>query len=99
GGYLGGYLSYRRGVGVNNAFYQHQPEEWAAGMAQGDVTDGKPVGAEAAAATAFLYRSNGRICAIGSRCSHAGGPLEEGDIDDENGTVRCPWQQSVFSLD
>ncbi len=99
GGYLGGYLSYSRGVGVNNAFYQHQPEEWTAVMAQGELTDGKPVRVEAGGATALLYRSNGRICAIGSRCSHAGGPLEEGDIDDENRTVQCPWHQSVFRLD
>jgi hypothetical protein len=56
----------------------------AAGAADWSDTFGpeKRVGVvHAGGATALLYRSNGRICAIGSRCSHAGGPLEEGDID------------------
>jgi nitrite reductase/ring-hydroxylating ferredoxin subunit/uncharacterized membrane protein len=99
GGYLGGYLSYSRGVGVNNAFYQHHPEEWTAVLADADLVEAKPTRVETAGATVLLYRSNGRIYAIGSRCSHAGGPLEEGAVDEMHCTVQCPWHQSVFSLD
>ena len=39
------------------------------------------------------------MLAIGSRCSHAGGPLDEGDVDDGHCTVTCPWHQSEFRLD
>ena len=39
--------------------------------------------------------------AIGSRCTHAGGPLAEGDILDRTPgaeCVQCPWHGSVFRL-
>ncbi len=36
-----------------------------------------------------LSNSEGKICALDSRCPHQGGPLGEGSI--ENGTLRCPW--------
>ena len=99
GGYLGGYLSYSRGVGVNNAFWQNGPDKWTAVLTEAELTEGKSTKVEVAGATALLYRSNGKIYAIGSRCSHAGGPLEEGAVDEAACTVQCPWHQSVFSLD
>lgn len=99
GGYLGGYLSHSRGVGVNNAFYQHEPEDWTAVLDEAELQEGVPARAVAGDATVLLYRSNGHIHAIGSRCSHAGGPLDEGDIDAASCTVTCPWHQSVFRLE
>jgi nitrite reductase/ring-hydroxylating ferredoxin subunit len=57
------------------------------------------VRAVAGDATVLLYRANGTIHAINSRCSHAGGPLDEGDVDATNCTVTCPWHQSVFRLE
>ena len=99
GGYLGGHLSYSRGVGVNNAFYQHEPEDWTAVMDAADLPAGSPVKVEAGTATVLLYRASERIYGIGSRCSHAGGPLEEGKIDDGDNCVQCPWHGSVFRLD
>ena len=99
GGYLGGYLSHSRGVGVNNAFYQHAPEDWTAVLDEAELGEGASARAVAGDATVLLYRSNGQIHAIGSRCSHAGGPLDEGDIDATSCTVTCPWHQSVFRLE
>lgn len=98
-GYLGGHLSHSRGVGVNNAFYQHHPEDWTAVLDEAQLQEGAAARVVAGDATVLLYRSNGRIRAIASRCSHAGGPLDEGDIDPANCTVTCPWHQSVFRLD
>jgi nitrite reductase/ring-hydroxylating ferredoxin subunit/uncharacterized membrane protein len=99
GGYLGGHLSYARGVGVNNAFFQHEPEDWTPVMAAGDLPEGSPTKVEAGDATILLFRSADRILAIGSRCSHAGGPLHEGKIDDGEMCVQCPWHGSVFRLE
>jgi len=99
GGYLGGYLSHSRGVGVNNAFYQHAPEDWTAVLDDAALEEGKPARAVAGDATILLYRANGAIHAIGSRCSHAGGPLDEGEVDHAACTVTCPWHQSVFRLE
>jgi nitrite reductase/ring-hydroxylating ferredoxin subunit len=99
GGYLGGHLSHSRGVGVNNAFYQHHPEDWTAVLDEAQLPAATPTRVVAGDATVLLYRSNGHIHAINSRCSHAGGPLDEGDIDPTSCTVKCPWHQSVFRLD
>ena len=36
-----------------------------------------------------LSRFEGKVCALDNKCSHQGGPLGEGSI--ENGLLRCPW--------
>jgi nitrite reductase/ring-hydroxylating ferredoxin subunit/uncharacterized membrane protein len=99
GGYLGGHLSFAEGVGVNNAFYQHAPDDWTAVMDDSKLPEGSPAKAEVGDATILLYRSGDRVYAIGSRCSHAGGPLEEGKVDDAARCVQCPWHGSVFRLE
>ena len=99
GGYLGGYLSYARGVGVNNAFLQQEPQEWTPVADEAELQPGRPIMKEAGDATILLYRSSERIYAIGSRCSHAGGPLQDGKIDDAALCIECPWHGSVFRLD
>ncbi|HEY1739524.1 MAG TPA: Rieske 2Fe-2S domain-containing protein [Acidimicrobiia bacterium] len=99
GGYLGGHLSFSQGVGVNNAFAQDQPREWTAVLAAADLADGASMRVETETATVLLYRRGNEIFAIGSCCSHAGGPLEDGDVDAQALTVTCPWHQSVFRLD
>jgi nitrite reductase/ring-hydroxylating ferredoxin subunit/uncharacterized membrane protein len=98
GGYLGGHLSFARGVGVNNAFWQHPPEEWTPVLDESGLTDDQPVNVDANGAGVLLYRHGGQMFAIGSRCSHAGGPLHEGEVDPNNSCVTCPWHQSVFRL-
>jgi nitrite reductase/ring-hydroxylating ferredoxin subunit/uncharacterized membrane protein len=98
GGYLGGHLSYARGVGVNNAFYQHGPENWTAVMEAADLSAGGATKVDVGDATILLYRSPDGILAIGSRCSHAGGPLQDGKIDESALCVECPWHGSVFRL-
>jgi nitrite reductase/ring-hydroxylating ferredoxin subunit len=62
------------------------------------LTEGKPAAAEAGGATVMLCRVNGSVHAIGGRCSHAGGPLAEGEFDEANATIECPWHCSVFRL-
>lgn len=99
GGYLGGDLSYARGVGVNNAFVEHPPTEWVDVGDETLLADAGTVRVDADAASVLLYRRGPQILAIGSRCSHAGGPLEDGDIDPDACTVTCPWHQSEFRLD
>ncbi|MGH9177171.1 MAG: Rieske 2Fe-2S domain-containing protein [Acidimicrobiales bacterium] len=99
GGYLGGDLSYARGVGVNNAFWQHAPEDWAPVLDEAALPEGKPVKAEASGTGVLLYRTTERILAISSRCSHAGGPLHDGSVDPATNCVTCPWHQSVFRLE
>lgn len=49
----------------------------------------------------LLYREDGAVYAIGTVRAHAGGPLDEGEVEGCGAggcTVRCPWHDSVFSL-
>lgn len=97
GGYLGGHLGYGRGVGVNNAFFHHPPTEWTAVLDAAALGDGATTVVDVGSATVLLHRRGTELLAIGSRCTHAGGPLQDGRIDDAC-TVTCPWHTSVFSL-
>jgi chlorite dismutase len=69
---------------------------WARVAAVEDLPDG------AAAAVYFrgdqvaLFNLEGRIYALGNRCSHANGPLVEGAV--EGGCVTCPYHGSRFDL-
>lgn len=99
GGYLGGHLSYSRGVGVNDTYFQQPPTDWVAVIGADEVADGTTAAVEAEGVPILLSRQGETFHAIGSRCSHAGGPLQDGDIDLDACTVTCPWHQSEFRLD
>ncbi len=47
-----------------------------------------------------LFNSSGRLYAISNRCSHARGPLSEGqlEISDAGCTVTCPWHYAKYDL-
>ncbi|KAK9821163.1 hypothetical protein WJX74_003053 [Apatococcus lobatus] len=48
-----------------------------------------------------LARLGGKLYCFDSTCYHMGGPLNEGDIEDFNGTacVTCPWHHHRISLE
>lgn len=43
-----------------------------------------------------LFNIGGQFFAIDDTCSHAGGPLSEGFLQDH--TVTCPWHGSQFDV-
>lgn len=96
GGFLGGHLSYQEGVGVDQTIFEEMPTEWTAAAADSDVVEGKAHRAEVDGVAIMLTRHQGRLCAIADRCTHRGGPLSDGEL--ENGCVTCPWHHSVFRV-
>jgi nitrite reductase/ring-hydroxylating ferredoxin subunit/uncharacterized membrane protein len=96
-GFLGGHLSYRQGVGVDQTIFDHRFEEWTAVIEEAELKEGQPRRVMVAGTNVFLYRTGERIHALGNRCSHRGGPLHKGSVDEES--VTCPWHLSVFRLE
>lgn len=97
-GWLGGHLSYAQGVGVDTTAFEGFPTEWTDVAAETDVpgADGSAVRLDVAGVPILLTRHEGRLTAMADRCTHRGGPLHDGTI--ENGCLTCPWHGSVFSL-
>ena len=96
GGWLGGHLAYALGVGVDTTAFLRPPVEWTDAVAETDLLEGRPVCATVDRTPVLLVRQDGRILAIGDRCTHRGGPLHEGPVVD--GCVECPWHGSRFAL-
>jgi len=97
GGYLGGHLSYVRGVGVNETAFEEWPTDWVAVLDESDVPqDGSFAHGDADGVGVLVSRQDGVLRAISSRCTHRSGALEDGEVDD--GCVVCPLHGSTFSL-
>src|SRR5919198_1698037 len=60
------------------------------------LPDGGMLAGHAAGEAVLLARKGEELFAIGSVCTHYGGPLAEGLIVGD--TVRCPWHHACFSL-
>ncbi len=43
-----------------------------------------------------LFKIGGEFYAIDNTCTHAGGPLSEGMIEDDE--VECPWHGATFNI-
>lgn len=96
GGFLGGHLSYAKGVGVDNTVFESAAADWTDALADGDLAEGSAQSVQVEGVPIMVTRQNGVLYALADRCSHRGGPLHEGEIAD--GCVTCPWHQTAFRL-
>jgi nitrite reductase/ring-hydroxylating ferredoxin subunit/uncharacterized membrane protein len=94
--YLGGELVFGRGWMVNHDAWVSGPESWTRVAAADEVTEGTAKPAQVQGRPILLYREKGHVYAIEATCTHAGGPLYEGEVQD--GVVTCPWHGSRFRL-
>lgn len=98
GGYLGGHLVYRQGVGADRNAWKHGGDDWVDVADDLSLVDGKPLVVRVDDDDVLLAKTPaGVVAAISNVCGHAGGPLDEGEFDRE-GCVTCPWHGSVFRL-
>lgn len=61
-----------------------------------DLQDGEMKEVSIDGKSVLLVRVDGEFHAIGSKCSHYGGPLAEGILSGHR--VRCPWHQACFDV-
>ncbi len=97
GGYLGGHLVFRQGVGPDRNAWKHGRNEWVDVAGDPSLADGEPLVVKADDDDALLVCTAGVVAGISNVCGHAGGPLDEGSFDGA-GCVTCPWHGSVFRL-
>jgi nitrite reductase/ring-hydroxylating ferredoxin subunit/uncharacterized membrane protein len=96
GGFLGGHLSYAKGVGVDVTAFESGPEDWTEVARAAEVADDRPHKVSVDGVDILLVRHEGALRALSNTCTHRGGPLNEGELVD--GCVQCPWHGSRFSL-
>ncbi|GAC1378907.1 MAG: hypothetical protein NVSMB33_03650 [Ktedonobacteraceae bacterium] len=94
--YLGGELSYAKGIGVNHVAFEGGSDDFVSVMDVQDLQEGKLTRVDAAGIPAVLFKQGKAIYAIGATCTHLGGPLDEGTVKD--GVVQCPWHGSCFRM-
>jgi NADPH-dependent 2,4-dienoyl-CoA reductase/sulfur reductase-like enzyme/nitrite reductase/ring-hydroxylating ferredoxin subunit len=66
------------------------------GVPAASLPDGGMISGHVGEEPVLLVRLGDDILAIGSKCTHYGGPLGEGVVSGD--TVRCPWHHACFSL-
>lgn len=100
GGYLGGHLSFRMGIGVDRTAHEHRPSDWVDVGPLDDLPQGTSHRVVAGGVPVVLVQQGGRIDALSATCTHAGGPLDEGSLagDGDERCIRCPWHASSFRL-
>ena len=98
GGYLGGHLVYRKGVGPDRNAWKHGGDEWVDLADDVSLREGEPQVVKVGDDDVLLVRTGLHLSAISNVCGHAGGPLDQGTFDDD-GCVTCPWHGSVFRLE
>jgi nitrite reductase/ring-hydroxylating ferredoxin subunit len=61
------------------------------------LAPGKPLCVEVEGRTIALFDLGGSCRAVDDACTHAGGNLSEGEVED--GQVICPWHGARFDLE
>ena len=98
GAYIGGHVVFKYGYMVNrNAFAKgKRAKEFTPIMAAADLADATPTKASLGATALVVVRRGDVVYALKETCSHAGGPLSEGELRGD--TIICPWHASAFRL-
>lgn len=96
--YLGGHLAYGEQIGVDHTATADQgtPKKFVDVLDAGELPEDKPTKVTAEGVAIVLVKQGDSIYALRETCTHLGGPLSEGKIEDDS--IRCPWHGSRFCL-
>ena len=98
GSFIGGHVVFKYGYMVNhNAFNRgKRAKEFTPAVAVAEVPEGTPTKIMFGTTGVMLVRRGDVVHALKETCSHAGGPLSEGELNGD--TIVCPWHHSTFRL-
>jgi nitrite reductase/ring-hydroxylating ferredoxin subunit/uncharacterized membrane protein len=98
GGYIGGHIVFKYGYMVNyNAFARgKRAKEFTPVIPVADLPEATPTKVAFGATSLMLVRRGDVVHALKETCSHAGGPLSEGELKGD--TITCPWHFSTFRI-
>ena len=94
--YLGGDMVFVKGTNVNHTAWEAAGEDYEPVLAEADATANTLYRVTAAGVPVLLLKLDGKFYAISATCSHAGGPLDEGELQGD--VVQCPWHGSRFRV-
>jgi nitrite reductase/ring-hydroxylating ferredoxin subunit/uncharacterized membrane protein len=98
--WIGGELVYRLGVAVDRNAWVEPIGDFAPAAKLADLEDGQLTGVDVRTGDrserVVLLKRGDEVLAFDARCSHMGGPLDEGSL--EGDTVQCPWHGSRFDV-
>jgi nitrite reductase/ring-hydroxylating ferredoxin subunit/uncharacterized membrane protein len=94
--YLGGDLVFAIGTGVNHTAFEPVVEEFERVASLDEVPQNATYKVVVAGVPIILMRMGTNVYALGATCTHAGGPLDEGELQGD--AVQCPWHGSRFNV-
>ncbi|HKW21900.1 MAG TPA: DUF2231 domain-containing protein [Ktedonobacterales bacterium] len=94
--YLGGDMVFGKGTGVNHVAWQEGTHDFVAALPVAELPDNALRRVEVAGVPVVLVKLGAKYAAIAATCSHAGGPLDEGELQGD--VVQCPWHGSRFRM-
>lgn len=95
--YLGGHLSFRKGVGVAQTAFEDWPQDFKPVRDFDELPEGQLSRAEVNGVGVLLYRRGSKVYALSDRCPHRGCSLSDGRTDGT--TVTCACHGSTFRLE
>ncbi|MHB1133885.1 MAG: Rieske (2Fe-2S) protein [Chloroflexota bacterium] len=90
-------MVYTTGMGVNHTAWEKPTRKFVPVLAEAELLENTPTKVVANGEDVVLVRRHGNIHALAATCSHLGGPLPKGTLEDD--TIRCPWHGSRFALE
>lgn len=96
GGYLGGHLSFARGVGPDQTIFDEGPSDWTAAADASQLPERRPTQVIVGDTPVLIVRDGEEVFAIHDRCSHRGCSLADGKLDGR--IIECACHGSRFEL-
>jgi nitrite reductase/ring-hydroxylating ferredoxin subunit/uncharacterized membrane protein len=94
--YLGGDMVFGKGTGVNHTAWEAAPEDYESVLPVNQLSERTLRRVTVADVRVVLLKAGETYYAIAATCTHAGGPLDEGELQGE--VVQCPWHGSRFRM-